>query len=901
MRAQAPNVSYTGPITITQGGVYTGNYQSLDSNVPCIRIETTDPVILEGCVLSGAGDLVRVATEGADVTVRQCRGYGLQPSVNGQARGRFLDIPFARRLTIEHNYFEHTSGIVVYRWRGNGAPNQTLTVRYNQASNIDGRWRNNQGSTRSSFLLLNTVQQLANVDISYNQVINEANQSLVEDNINFYNTSGTPQSPLQVHDNYVQGAYPFPATGASFTGTGLTTDGDGLVLATAASFIEAHHNQFVSTCNAAMNIAAGHDIYFHDNRMVTSGLLPDGSRLNATYAATAVFNYYQAPSSIFFNNRIEQNTIGYVRWGANNPFTDRQDLSPGACSTCTGNTHLPNPITLQSEQNEWTLWQQKLQANNVIVGVTGSSTPINPTLTPGRVANASFDNDGQGVQSPQGWNTWGGARGQDYADYSESYPNAHSGTYHGTHYSDSNYEVYTYQVVSNLPNGQYKLRAWTKGSSQSNSVYMVAKDFGGNTITTSIPATSGGAAGPWQQVEVSNIQVSNGRCEIGFYSQAAAYQWLYFDDVELVPQSSTTGVAPTVSLTSPANNSAAVLGTTLTVAATATDADGTIAKVEFFEGGTKLGEDTSAPYELSWTPAAAGTFNLTARATDNSNTATTSTAQAVTITLPAPVSQVNLLANPSFDNDGQGVQSPQGWNTWGGARNQNYADYSESYGNSRTGPYHGTHYHPQPYEVYTYQTASNLADGLYTLQAWVKRSGGQSVVVMLAKNFGDAQVETAIPTTAGGASGAWVQVTLRDINVRNGRCEIGFYSRTNAPDQWLYFEDVEFFNQANTAGREVVSAAQRPAAEPATTATVSIYPNPAHEQFAITTTYEQAGPLDIWLVTLQGLRVAHYQQQAQAGANKITVPANSLPAGTYLLQIQNGKDVRTARVQLLAD
>ncbi len=732
--AQAPNVSYSGPITITRGGVYTGNYQSLDSNVPCVRIETTDPVVLEGCVLSGAGDLVRVSTEGADVTVRQCRGYGLEPSFNGQARGRFLDIPYARRLTIEHNYFEHTSGIVVYRWRGNGSPSETLTVRYNQASNIDGRWRNNQGSTRSSFLLLNTVQQLSNVDISYNQVVNEANQSLVEDNINFYNTSGTSQSPLQVHDNYVQGAYPFPATGASFTGTGLTTDGDGTVLATAAGFIEAHHNQFVSTCNAAMNIAAGHDIYFHDNRLVTSGLLPDGSRLNATYAATAVFNYYQAPGSIFFNNRIEQNTIGYVRWGANNPFSDRQDLSPGACSTCTGTTHLPNPINRQSEQNEWTLWQQKLQANNIIVGVVGSATPTN--------------------------------------------------------------------------------------------------------------------------------------------------------------------AAPATSLTSPTNNSTAVLGTALTVAATATDADGSVTKVEFFEGSTKLGEDTSAPYELSWIPAAAGTFELTVRATDNTSSATTSTAMAVTITLPAPAAQANLLANPSFEEDGQGVQSPRSWHTWGGASGQDYTDYSESYGSSHTGTYHGTHYHPQPYEVYTHQTATSLANGLYTLRAWVRCGGSQSAVTMLAKNFGGPLVETAIPSTSEGGSRNWVQVTIRDINVTNGQCEIGFYSRTGGPGQWLYFDDVEFFNQNTTAGRSAASTAPPSTPGSFSLTTVSIYPNPAHEQFTINTTYEQAGPLDIWLVTPQGLRVAHYQRQAHSGANEVTIPANNVPAGTYLLRIQNGTDVRTERIQL---
>jgi hypothetical protein len=38
-------------------------------------------------------------------------------------------------------------------------------------------------------------------------------------------------------------------------------------------------------------------------------------------------------------------------------------------------------------------------------------------------------------------------------------------------------------------------------------------------------------------VSVAGIVVSNGQCEVGFYSQATGGQWLYFDDVELVAQS----------------------------------------------------------------------------------------------------------------------------------------------------------------------------------------------------------------------------------------------------------------------------------------------------------------------------------------------------------------------------
>ncbi|WP_188811807.1 hypothetical protein [Hymenobacter cavernae] len=370
-------------IVIEKGGTYSGTYRSSDSSVPCIRIATTEPVVLENCILAGAGDLIRANTNGADLIVRGCSGYGLPPSVDDQTRGRFLDIAQPKRLTLEHNYLEQTTGIVVYRWSGNGSPQQTLTVRYNLAHNINGRFRNGNGSTRSSFLLLNTVQHLAGIEVSFNEVQNLPDQSAVEDNINFYNSSGTAESPARVHDNYVQGAYPYPATAEHFTGTGMTTDGDGTTAATTTAHVEAYNNQFVGTCNAAMNIAAGHDIYYHDNRMVASGLLPDGTKLRATYAATAVFNYYKQPSSVFFNNRTANNTIGYVRWGAASPYPNRQDLSPD-CATCIGTKHLPNPVTIKVEQNEQKLWQQKLKKLHLYVGVgskpAGGPTKAKPAL-----------------------------------------------------------------------------------------------------------------------------------------------------------------------------------------------------------------------------------------------------------------------------------------------------------------------------------------------------------------------------------------------------------------------------------------------------------------------------------------------------------------------------------------
>ncbi|GAB3401008.1 hypothetical protein HNQ93_001561 [Hymenobacter luteus] len=362
-------------LVITQGGTYSGRYESQDSDRACIRIATTEPVVLENCELRGPGRLIDATAGGARLTVRNCRGYGQPPTADNRTRGRFLEINKGVSLLAEHNYLEHTAGLLVYQWSGDGSATQTITVRYNQARNIDGRFRNG-GGAHVSFLQLNEVHGVERIDIGWNQVINEPNNSLVEDNINLHNSSGTPASPLRVHDNYLQGAYPLPATAPKFTGSGITTDGDASSALTTTAYVEAYQNHVVSTCNAAMNIAAGHHNVFHHNRMVTSGLLPDGTRLRATYAATSIFNAYQKPGTVFFANRVENNTIGFVSWGRHLPGPDRHDLSEGNCAECTGTVHLAGPITLAQERQELTAWQARLRQTGQAVGPDNSRNPV---------------------------------------------------------------------------------------------------------------------------------------------------------------------------------------------------------------------------------------------------------------------------------------------------------------------------------------------------------------------------------------------------------------------------------------------------------------------------------------------------------------------------------------------
>ncbi len=88
---------------------------------------------------------------------------------------------------------------------------------------------------------------------------------------------------------------------------------------------------------------------------------------------------------------------------------------------------------------------------------------------------------------------------------------------------------------------------------------------------------------------------------------------------------------PAVTLTQPTDGAAFTAPAAIHLAATASDADGIVAKVQFFNGATLLGEDTSAPYTFDWTGVGAGTYALTARATDDLGATTTTAAATVTV------------------------------------------------------------------------------------------------------------------------------------------------------------------------------------------------------------------------------------------------------------------------------
>jgi subtilisin family serine protease len=122
-----------------------------------------------------------------------------------------------------------------------------------------------------------------------------------------------------------------------------------------------------------------------------------------------------------------------------------------------------------------------------------------------------------------------------------------------------------------------------------------------------------------------------------------------------------SNVAPTVTLTSPSGETLTSTPGSLVLAATAGDADGSVAQVAFYAGGALLGVDTTAPYQMTWTDPLVGNHLITAVATDNEGATTTSAATLVRV-LPTSspfggsAAQIpGIIEAENFNDGGEGL------------------------------------------------------------------------------------------------------------------------------------------------------------------------------------------------------------------------------------------------------
>ena len=186
---------------------------------------------------------------------------------------------------------------------------------------------------------------------------------------------------------------------------------------------------------------------------------------------------------------------------------------------------------------------------------------------------------------------------------------AHSNSYERSYFIDGHYGLSSTFVPSMLKNGGDGRTdgngAYTKaaGANHAGAVYMtLGSSSGVNTGNGQLdhPAMYTSLA----QAGSAVVDVSCTRMDVKFLGNGGAIQD-YF-------QIHQTDILPSISITSPPNNSTFPAGSDITITANATDPDTHIRRVRFLRNGTWFGTDYEAPYSVTWNNAAKGNYALTA-------------------------------------------------------------------------------------------------------------------------------------------------------------------------------------------------------------------------------------------------------------------------------------------------
>jgi len=360
-------VNWSTPIVITRGGTYSGNWQSTDAKTPAVTISTQEPVIIQDSHVSSSSNLIQVEVKGADVTVRNSLGVALNAEVKGQSNGVFLDAASPRRLDVENNYIENVrDGVSVHGYAGDRSQQQTLVIRGNRVRDINGLpsdgavgYLSAEGANRSlsHFLELDNVQSVPGMDVGWNEVVNDLIRSQVSDVINVYRSSGTANQPLEVHDTFIQDAY---------RGGGIKTEGaadDTVQNASAYAYV--HDNQIVGAANYGIAFNAGHDLAAVSNRVFSSGLLSDGTRVAPQRAALSNANMR---GGAFYNNTMHDNLIA---WPCGSSSCAAAQWIPASPSDYSTNAVISvKDVASGIEEREYQLWLSKIATAGVKVGPT---------------------------------------------------------------------------------------------------------------------------------------------------------------------------------------------------------------------------------------------------------------------------------------------------------------------------------------------------------------------------------------------------------------------------------------------------------------------------------------------------------------------------------------------------
>jgi arabinogalactan endo-1,4-beta-galactosidase len=150
-------------------------------------------------------------------------------------------------------------------------------------------------------------------------------------------------------------------------------------------------------------------------------------------------------------------------------------------------------------------------------------TPVFFALT-ARAQNVTLSNPSFETGTTSGWTVW--TNNNNDAAYIQKGGSA--GTYNLANWKTSAYQAKVSQTVTGLQNGNYSLTAMIQNGGGQKACYLFTQNSGGANKFTSLPVSN-----TWTKVIIRGINVTNGQCVIGLWSDANAGNWCKLDDVKM--------------------------------------------------------------------------------------------------------------------------------------------------------------------------------------------------------------------------------------------------------------------------------------------------------------------------------------------------------------------------------
>ena len=349
-------------------------------------------------------------------------------------------------------------------------------------------------------------------------------------------------------------------------------------------------------------------------------------------------------------------------------------------------------------------------------------------------------------------------------------------------------------------------------------------------------------------------------------------------------------LAPTVAVTSPQWDANPAAGD-VTFTATASDPDGSIATVEFYDDATLLGSDSSSPYAFTWMSVPDGCYTVKVRAIDDLGAASV---DSVDITVGAGCGQVpypgNAFVFPArieaedFDFGGEGVA---------------YHDLDPLNNGSQYRPGEGVDIEAcsdtgggynigwlNPGEWMEYTVDIHFA-GQYTIETRVSSlvTGG---AFHLAFDGVDQTGQVIVPATTGWQT--WTTVTAT-VDLDAGTQVMRFVPATGG---------------FNVNAFVVLAASPVPNAQAAGAVLHPCYPNPFNPTTTIGFDLQQTATVPLAVYDLAGRRVRTLLDREPTAPGRHDAVWNGrdeagrlVPAGVYLYRLQAGDFAETRRMVLV--